>query len=957
MKIYQISVLLVILVYGILDADAQSRVFTSCSVGNIGFGVTSSRSRSADIAAVCRSTSPAGSGPSRRSPAPGAPDSGFDVETTTITTTTTTGGGGGSATATARAVASSGASSSEVAISASSTGGVPFRVTSGATTTDVTTAQSELVTRINEQRPRGIWLTIVSVDVRQRPSTVWPRIRNLGSFLTLGLQGLGARVQARGGNSYRVTLASGEGFTVTSENREDGARYQTIILSSISRNVFPGFDYDGTRWYYQVSSDVFEMGGSNIELGWGIQIGRTLSGNLEVGIRLIEAFLLEILENLEDQFGQICEFGRNIRTIEGDCNNLQNPPQGSAGEALRRLGRGDPAYPQNNRNRPSGPVEISPREISNKLFAMSPGAEILRQQSDSLTECIDGITPSGGAITLCPLESVTLSGLYGDTVVPFDEIRTNEDEELVFVYSSRRCTIRAVFKCCGESSIDFAADPCGADTNRFFDPLACTTRPGADSVLANPEGLTDMFFTFGQFIDHDVGLTPTSQLARNQPGFSRNSRASNLDELPIEIPEDDFHFPNQDEFEFERARFSEDDRDSHVNQHSSYLDGSQIYGVDFLRARLLRSFVGGRLDLSAGNLPPFNGFGGDGSLGAVVDNAPNTDPRFFVVGDVRGNEQPLLLALHICFLREHNLVADELADLFPNLDDEALYQTARAIVIAEYQSIVYNEWLPLLLGFSSPSSDQFSYNSGLDATVSAIFTTAAFRFGHSMVGTNLLRMGRGSRSFATMNLVPIRDVFFEPQLVSGSGLDEFLRGGAWHAAKELDHIVVDELRNFLITGEGRSGSDSLFDLVSLNIQRSRDMGVPTFNDVRRLFGLRPYYSFSDFIVDENLADLAAEVYEGDVENVDAFFGGLVEPHLPGAQLGETFHTIISDQFRRLRDGDRFFYSGLTFDSALVARMPRINAIIQNRVTLGDIIARNSGVTTSELGFKPSVFQL
>ena len=68
------------------------------------------------------------------------------------------------------------------------------------------------------------------------------------------------------------------------------------------------------------------------------------------------------------------------------------------------------------------------------------------------------------------------------------------------------------------------------------------------------------------------------------------------------------------------------------------------------------------------------------------------------LGDVRANEQLNLLVLHTVWMREHNRIARSLRAVNPRWSDERLFQEARRITIAEYQHVVYKEWLPIILG-------------------------------------------------------------------------------------------------------------------------------------------------------------------------------------------------------------------------------------------------------------------
>ena len=69
-----------------------------------------------------------------------------------------------------------------------------------------------------------------------------------------------------------------------------------------------------------------------------------------------------------------------------------------------------------------------------------------------------------------------------------------------------------------------------------------------------------------------------------------------------------------------------------------------------------------------------------------------------IPGDVRANEQLNLIAMHTIWMREHNRVARNLLFNNPAWLDDRLYEEARRIVIAEYQHIIFNEWLPLIVG-------------------------------------------------------------------------------------------------------------------------------------------------------------------------------------------------------------------------------------------------------------------
>lgn len=263
-----------------------------------------------------------------------------------------------------------------------------------------------------------------------------------------------------------------------------------------------------------------------------------------------------------------------------------------------------------------------------------------------------------------------------------------------------------------------------------------------------------------------------------------------------------------------------------MNSISAFIDASNVYGSDKERASALRTLDGtGRLKTSPGGLLPFNTAG--------LENAPSAfAPNFFLAGDIRANEQAALASVHTLFVREHNHWAQQLAMADSELTGEDFYQMAKVIVTGEMQAITYNEFLPLLLG-NDALPPYRGYNRQVNPGIANCFSTAAFRLGHSMLSTTLLRVNRAGAESAHGHL-SLADAFFDPSILTDQGgIDEILRGLSQQVCQNIDNLVIDDVRNFLFGAPGASG----FDLASLNIQRGRDHGLANYNDTRQAYGL------------------------------------------------------------------------------------------------------------------------
>ncbi|HKD35986.1 MAG TPA: peroxidase family protein, partial [Pirellulales bacterium] len=297
------------------------------------------------------------------------------------------------------------------------------------------------------------------------------------------------------------------------------------------------------------------------------------------------------------------------------------------------------------------------------------------------------------------------------------------------------------------------------------------TRPSArliSNVLSSQTGeikdnrnLSAFIYAWGQFIDHDMDLTTQGSSS-----------------LPIAVPNCDASFDpsgtGTQTLPFTRSVTDPSTGPStgtvlqQLNQITSYLDGSMVYGSDPTRALALRTMSGGKLKTSTGDLLPLNT--------ALLPNANDAhivpDNQLFLAGDIRANENVDETVLQTLFVREHNRIADQIAAANPTLTDEQIYLQARQIVIGEIQAITYNEFLPALLG-SGALAPYKGYNSNVDPSISTEFSTAAFRVGHSQVGPDI--------EFFDNNGNPIRapldldQAFFDPRIIEQYGIDGVLK--------------------------------------------------------------------------------------------------------------------------------------------------------------------------------------
>lgn len=488
---------------------------------------------------------------------------------------------------------------------------------------------------------------------------------------------------------------------------------------------------------------------------------------------------------------------------------------------------------------------------------------------------------------------------------------------------------------------DGVGAPGGADrpSPRIISNVLCRA---SNESRSSRYGSANMLWAWGQFLDHELDFTPTGREAFDisipyndaDPAIYRALQSAQSARIP-----------------FHRSAAASGTGAStqaprqQINEASSYIDASNVYGSTLYRARALRTFTGGKLRSSLGP-------GGSELLPPNTDLLDNDHERIpigrrrqaFVAGDVRANEHAVLTAMHTLFLREHNRLCDEFAP--EGLADEEVYQKVRRIVGGFMQRITFNEFLPILVG-ASRIPQYRGYRAGVDATISNVFATACYRLGHSMLPETIPIVNQAG----AVEHIALRQLFFNPDLFrtafphrplfgDSAGVlrvDDIIRGLVQSQMRRVDIEVTESLRSFLFQDDARRlGRDvRMLDLPALNIQRGRDHGLGSYNDCREAFDLQRVRSVTQITNDPMVQQKLGALYDT-TDDIDVWVGALCEDPLSGAEVGPLISTVLIDQFVRLRDGDRFWYQtdpGLT--SADIARI--------ESTTLADIIKRNTNI--------------
>jgi hypothetical protein len=405
---------------------------------------------------------------------------------------------------------------------------------------------------------------------------------------------------------------------------------------------------------------------------------------------------------------------------------------------------------------------------------------------------------------------------------------------------------------------------------------------------------------------------------------------------------------------------------THINEVTSWWDGSQIYGSDAKTIDALRSHRDGKLalDPKTNNLP------------VLPDGVEHTG--------FRRNWWLGLSMLHVLFVREHNAICDMLAVRYPHFSDQRLFDTARLINAAVMAKIHTVEWTTAVLANktlnAAMNANWYGFLTNALRSKSARRTLAEINVADPVAGglvgnsadnhdvpysltrefvsvyrlhsllpdqISLYALGENKQPLKTWGLAELRQAAAHRVTDSLSMTDLFYSFGIQNAGQLVLNNFPETLQNLSIPGAG------FYDLGAVDVLRDRERGVPRYNQFRRLMGMKPLESIDDLSDDLETTRALKQVYAG-IEDVDLLIGNLAESRRPtGFGFGETlFEVFILNASRRLQ-ADRFFTDSFREDIYTAEGLAWIDEVTLKKVILRHFpdLAR-TGLANVDNAFEP-----
>jgi Animal haem peroxidase len=355
---------------------------------------------------------------------------------------------------------------------------------------------------------------------------------------------------------------------------------------------------------------------------------------------------------------------------------------------------------------------------------------------------------------------------------------------------------------------------------------------------------------------------------------------------------------------------------TYINTETHWWDASQIYGSSKEQEAFRRTGRDGKLII------------GDNGL-LQLPSDPNLNPAL-VPGWWLGLEM-----MQTVFTLEHNAICDRLRAEYSAWSDDDIFERARLINAAVTAKIHTVEWTPAIISHPTSqyalranwwgiemerlhrlfgrlsNSDEISGIPGSETNhygVPFCLTeefTIVYRMHPLIPDDYSFRSAADDRVILDRTFRDIAGPHAEEVLQRVSMSDAFYSFGTAYPGA----IVLNNFPRFLQHFERPDGY--FMDLAATDILRSRELGVPRYNQFRKLLHLVPASRFEELTDDPALAEKIRRVYNNDIDRVDLIVGMFGEKRPTGFAFSETAFRIFILMASRRLNSDRFFTKDYT----------------------------------------------
>ena len=350
---------------------------------------------------------------------------------------------------------------------------------------------------------------------------------------------------------------------------------------------------------------------------------------------------------------------------------------------------------------------------------------------------------------------------------------------------------------------------------------------------------------------------------------------------------------------------------SYTNTETHWWDLSSIYGSNKRFRDMIRTGVDGKLHVTPAGLIPY-------------PTDPDVDP-VLVPGFWLG-----LAMLHTLFTLEHNAVCEHLKARYPAFTDDELFDHARLVNAALVAKIHTVEWTPAVISHPTtvlalrtnwwglagervhnwfgrisksevisgiPGSETQHYDVPYALTEEFV---AVYRMHPLLPDDFPLRSLDDDSLLEEATLRSLSGRGATEVLERRSMTDLFYSFGRLHPGVVCLHNFPRFLQEF-IRPDGQ-----VLDMAALDILRSRELGVPRYNQFRRLLHLEPVRDFHSLTDNPQWAEELSRIYGGDIEQLDLTPGMYAERLPRGFAFSDTAFRIFVLMASRRLNSDRFF---------------------------------------------------